>query len=445
MSALTDSALLTDLYELTMLQGYFDQAMDDTAIFEFFVRKLPPERGFLLAAGLEQVLDYLQGLQFSQEDLAWLADTKRFSPAFLQHLEGLRYTGDVHAIPEGSVFFANEPILRVTAPISQAQLVESRVINLLHVQILVASKAARCVLVAPGKLLLDFGMRRAHGAEAALFAARASYLAGFSGTATVLAHKLYGVPSFGTMAHSFVQAHDSETDAFRNFARSQPDNVVLLIDTYDTLAAAHKVVQLARELRQEGIAIKAVRLDSGDLASGARDVRRILDDAECGDIGIFCSGSLDEYRLRELLEGGAPVDGFGVGTNLDVSADAPYLDCVYKLQEYAGRPRRKRSVGKATWPGRKQVFRCYDASGIMSEDVVTVEGDEQPGEALIQPVMRDGERTRPRRSLDAVRAHAAAELARLPGYLCRLESESYTVEVAEKLRELAGKVDRGLI
>ena len=444
MTALTHSALLTDLYELTMLHGYFDQAMDETAVFEFFVRKLPPERGFLVAAGLEQVLDYLENLKFSQDELAWLAGTKRFSPTFLDHLAGFRFTGDVHAMPEGSVFFANEPILRVTAPISEAQLVESRVINLLHSQVLVASKAARCVLVAPGKLLLDFGMRRALGAEAALFAARASYLAGFSGTATVLAHKLYGVPSFGTMAHSFVQAHDSETDAFRNFARSRPDDVVLLIDTYDTLAAAHKVVQLAKELRQDGIAIRAVRLDSGDLASGAREVRRILDDAGFRDIGIFCSGNLDEYRLRELLQVGAPIDGFGVGTKLDVSADAPYLDCVYKLQEYARRPRRKRSVGKATWPGRKQVFRCYDGGAIMTKDVVTLEGDEQRGEALIQLVMRDGKRTKACRSLEVIRADAAAELARLPNYLRRLEAKRYPVDVAETLSELARKVDRGL-
>ena len=444
MSAHTDSALLTDLYELTMLQGYFDLAMDDTAVFEFFVRKLPPERGFLVAAGLEQVLDYLERLRFSEEELAWLAETKGFNTAFLEHLQQFRFTGDVHAMPEGSVFFANEPILRVTAPISQAQLVESRVINLLHAQIIVASKAARCVLVAPEKRLIDFGMRRAHGAEAALFAARASYLAGFSGTATVLAHKLYGVPSFGTMAHSFVQAHDSEIDAFRHFSRSHPDNAVLLIDTYDTLAAARKVVALSRELGQEGIAIKAVRLDSGDLARGAREVRGILDDAGCIEIGIFCSGNLDEYRLREISQSGAPVDGFGVGTNLDVSADAPYLDCVYKLQEYAGHPRRKRSVGKATWPGRKQVFRYYTPSGLMTKDVVTVAAEEQTGEALLKPVMRAGKRTAPCPSLDEIRVRAAAELARLPDYLRRLEFAAYPVEVSASLRKLAEEVDRSL-
>ncbi|MGC2047110.1 MAG: nicotinate phosphoribosyltransferase, partial [Gallionella sp.] len=270
----SDSALLTDLYQLTMMQGYHDAGMEDIAVFEFFVRKLRPGRGFLMAAGLEQSLQFLEGLHFSSEELAWLATTGHFSNGFLASLETLRFTGDVHAMPEGTIFFPNEPILRVTAPIAQAQLVETRLINLLHFQSLIASKAARMVLMAPDKLLVDFGLRRAHGAEAGLLAARASYIAGFSGTATVQAGLQFGIPLFGTMAHSFVQAHTDESLAFEHFARAQPENVVLLIDTYDTEAAARKVVALAPRLERDGIRIKGVRIDSGDLADHARQVRK---------------------------------------------------------------------------------------------------------------------------------------------------------------------------
>jgi nicotinate phosphoribosyltransferase len=320
------SVLLTDLYQLTMLQGYYDSGMEDTAVFEFFVRRLRPGRGFLMAAGLEQSLEFLEQVRFAPEELEWLASIGRFSQDFLASLETLRFTGDVHAMPEGTLFFPNEPILRVTAPIAQAQLVETRLINLLQLQVLIASKAARSVLMAPGKLLVDFGMRRAHGAEAGLLAARASYIAGFSGTSTVLAGQQFGIPLFGTMAHSFVQAHDDEALAFEHFAHAQPDNVVLLIDTYDTETAAHKVVALAPKLARDGIRIKGVRIDSGDLAELARQVRRILDAGRLNDVIIFASGDLDEYALRRMLDAGVPVDGFGIGTRVDTSSDMPYLD-----------------------------------------------------------------------------------------------------------------------
>jgi nicotinate phosphoribosyltransferase len=437
--------LLTDLYQLTMLQGYHDAAMHDTAVFEFFVRRLRPGRGFLLAAGLEQVLVFLEQLRFTPADLEWLASTERFSQDFLASLETLRFTGDVHAMPEGTLFFPDEPILRVTAPIAQAQLVESRLINLLHVQTLIASKAARSALMAPGKLLVDFGMRRAHGAEAGLLAARASYIAGFTGTSTVLAGQQFGIPLFGTMAHSFVQAHDDETQAFEHFAHAQPENVVLLIDTYDTEAAAHKVVVLAPKLTQAGIRIRGVRIDSGDLAEHARQVRRILDAGGLNDVIIFASGDLDEYALRLMLDAGVPVDGFGIGTRVDTSADVPYLDCAYKLQEYAGRARRKRSEGKATWPGRKQVYRQHDADGSMAGDVVTLATDRQPGEPLLLPVMREGRRLAAP-TLRAIRNHAAESLARLPAPLRRLEDEfTYRVEIAPALRDLAAEVDRNFV
>ena len=437
------SALVTDLYQLTMLQGYHAAGMADTAVFEFFVRRLRPGRGFLIAAGLEPVLAFLEDLHFTADELDWLAGTGRFSGEFVATLASLRFTGDVHAMPEGTVFFPNEPILRVTAPISEAQFVETRLMNLLHVQTLIASKAARCVLAAPDRLLVDFGLRRAHGAEAGVLAARASYLAGFSGTSTVLAGRLFGIPLFGTMAHSFVEAHADETLAFEHFARAQPGNVVLLIDTYDTEAAAHKVVALAPRLAAAGIRIKGVRIDSGDLAEHARRVRGILDAGGLGDAIIFASGDLDEYALRDLLARHAPVDGFGVGTRVDTSSDVPYLDCAYKLQEYAGRARRKRSEGKATWPGRKQVYRIADDAGRMLRDVVTLEGDRQPGEPLIEPVMRNGRRLQPPATLDAIRARVRDNLARLPAPLAALQDGwEYPVQIAPALEALASEVDR---
>lgn len=436
------SALLTDLYQLTMLQAYVEHQMEEPAVFEFFVRTLPPQRAFLIAAGLEQALSYLEGLRVEPDELEWLAKDGRFSGELLRYLEGLRFTGDVHAMPEGAVFFPNEPILRVTAPLPEAQLVESRLINLLQFQTLIASKAVRSVLAAPGKLLVDFGMRRAHGAEAALLAARASYLAGFSGTSNVLAGRVFGIPLYGTVAHSFIEAHDDESEAFIRFAKSQRRNVALLLDTYDTEAAAKQVVALAPRLKAEGITLNAVRLDSGDLAAHANAVRRILDAGGLREVQIFASGGLDEYALRELLEAGAPIDGFGVGTRMGVSADAPSLDCAYKLQEYAGRPRLKRSEGKATLPGRKQVYRTYGADGRMAFDTLTLEEDPQAGQALLAPVMRAGRRLGAPAPLDEVRSRLARELARLPEGLRRLSREPqappYPVKIAPALSALAG-------
>lgn len=439
----SSSALLTDLYQLTMLQGYFDQGMEETAVFEFFVRKLPSTRNFLVAAGLEQTLAYLESVRFTPAELEWIAAYGAFRPDFVRYLENFHFAGDVHAMAEGTVFFPNEPILRVTAPIAQAQLVESRLINLLHFETLIASKAARSVLVGPGKLLVDFGLRRAHGAEAGLLAARASYLAGFAGTATVLAAPLYDIPVFGTMAHSFIQAHDDETGAFDHFAHALPENVILLIDTYDTEAAAEKVVRLATTLARDGIKIKGVRLDSGDLADHAFKVRRILDNGGLKEVTIFASGSVDEYVLEQLMRQNAPIDGFGIGTHMDTSADAPYLDCAYKLVEYAGKARRKRSEGKVLWPGRKQVFRCYDNHGRMHEDILSLEGDRVDGEALIQPVMKAGRRLSAPEPLAQSRARALRELNRLPETLKRLErAPDFPVNVSEPLKSLARDVDR---
>ncbi len=436
------SVLLTDLYQLTMLQAYVDQEMMDTAVFEFFVRRLPAQRGFLMAAGLEQVLDFLEQLQVSPAEMEWLKQTRRFNRSCLDYLETLRFSGDVHAMQEGTVFFPNEPILRVTAPLPQAQLIETRVMNLLNFQTLIASKAVRSVLVAGGKPLIDFGLRRAHGAEAGLLAARASYLAGFAGTATVLAGMEYDIPIYGTMAHSFVQAHKDEKTAFEHFALAQPKNAVLLIDTYDTEAAAHKVVALAPSLRQQGIMVKGMRLDSGDLADHARKVRRILDEGGLPQAQILASGNLDEYQLQRLIASGAPIDSFAVGTAMTTSADAPSLDCAYKLQEYAGRPCRKRSEGKATWPGRKQVYRQYARDGRCEYDLVTTAHAPGAGDPLLHPVMTEGRRLVPAQKLTELRQRAAAQLALLPDSLRSLKCDHpYDVRISQPLQDLALTVD----
>ena len=436
------SPLLTDLYQINMIQAYLGHGDTQTAVFEFFARTLPPRRGFLLAAGLAQALDFLETLRFSDADISWLKSTGRFSQTLLDYLREFCFSGDVHAMPEGTVFFANEPILRVTAPLPQAQFVESRLINILHFQSLVAAKAARCVLVAPNKLLVDFGMRRAHGAEAGLMAARASYIAGFAGTATVLAGEKFGIPLYGTMAHSFIEAFDDEAAAFESFARARPDNLVLLLDTYDTEAAARKVVALAPRLKAAGIAIRGVRLDSGDLIALSKSVRSILDAGGLEDTTIFASGGLDEDSLLDFAKAKAPIDGIGIGTSLTTSSDAPSADCVYKMQEYAGLPRRKRSAHKATWPGRKQVWRRYDASGRMAGDLLSLDDHDQAGEPLIHLVMKNGRRVAPSPALDETRLYAKRELQRLPENLARLApGATYPVEVADDLVKLAAAVD----
>ena len=438
-----ENPLLTDLYQLAMIEAYLDHSETKPAVFEFFVRNLPKRRNFFMAAGLEQALDFLEHFCFASDELDWLKSTGRFGIGLIDYLAGLRFTGDVHAMAEGTVFFPNEPILRVTAPLPQAQLVETRLINILHFQSLIASKAARMVLAASGKQLVDFGLRRAHGAEAGLMAARASYIAGFSGTATVLAERRFGVPIFGTMAHSYIQIHDDEAEAFERFARARPQGLTLLLDTYDTEAAARKVVALAPRLHADGIKIGAVRLDSGDLGALAKSVRGIFDAGGLSDIKIFASGGIDENSIIALLKSGAPIDGFGIGTSLTTSSDAPALDCAYKLQDYAGTPRRKRSIGKATWPGRKQVWRSYAAHGQMAGDVLSTDNDHQPGEPLLRQVMREGRRLVSSPPLADVRVHAAHELKRLPETLRRLEpARCYPVAIGTSLAELATAFDQ---
>jgi len=435
------SPLLTDLYQLTMMQSYLEQGMEDTAVFEFFVRRLPCNRNFLMFAGLEQALQFLDRLHFSQQELDWILASGRFSRDFVDYLERLRFNGDVHAMPEGTIFFPDEPVLRVTASLPLAQLVESRLINILHFQTVIASKAVRVRLAAPDKLLVDFGLRRAHEAEAGLMAARATYIAGLDGSSTALAAARLGVPVFGTMAHSYILAHNNEGEAFLHFARTHPDNVTLLIDTYDTEKGAAKVVRIAPILAQEDIYIQAVRLDSGDLVQHARQVRKILDAGGLRETNIFVSGNLDEDELHKLLSAGAPIDGFGVGTRMVTASDAPFLDCAYKLQEYAGQARRKTSEGKATWPGRKQAYRRLQRN-CMRQDIVALEGEAVEGQPLLRPCMQAGRPVAQLPSLAGIREYAARQLEQLPASLQQLNAApAYPVRISRHLQELAASLD----
>ena len=445
--ATVGNALLTDFYQLAMAQAYFESGMHETAVFELFVRTLPKTRRFLIAAGLEQAIEYIEQLRFEPADIEFLCALRRFSQPFLDYLGTLRFSGSVHAKPEGTPFFADEPILRVTAPILQGQLLESRLLNIVHFQTTIASKAARCVIAARGRQLVDFGLRRAHEAAAGLLAARAAFLAGFDGTATVEAARRFGLPLSGTLAHSFIEAHDREQDAFRDFVNSRREPTALLIDTYDTARAVQRVVALVHELRSGGSpqpSVRAVRIDSGDLAAQARAVRAELDAHECADIQIVVSGGLDEHVIDELLSGGAPVDAFGVGTALDVSADAPALDMAYKLQEYAGKARRKSSPGKATWPGPKQVFRERSAAQQYLADRIAWLGEPPPiGQPLLCEVMCAGRRSAPLPPLGEVREYCRAEMRALPATVRRLNAGPalYPVSVSQELRAMAARID----
>lgn len=381
-----NAALLTDLYQLTMLQSYWRRGMGEPATFDLFVRHLPANRRFLVACGLEQALAYLEALRFEPDAIDHLRSLGRFDPEFLGWLSGLRFTGEVWAVPEGEVCFAREPLLRVTAPLPEAQLVETFLLNAVLYQTGVASKAARVVIAAAGREVVDFSPRRDHGADAALKAARAAYVAGAAGTSNVLAGHLYGIPVFGTMAHSYVMAFASEEEAFRAYAEEFPDAALLLVDTYDTEEGVRRAAAVGREMGARGHALRGVRLDSGDVIALARAARRILDEAGLTSAHIFVSGDLNEWRIAEIVAAGAPADAFGVGTELGVVADAPALGGVYKLAEYAGTGRAKQSPAKETLPGRKQVWRRAEGN-----DVIVPEGEAVPGaRPLLERVMTGG-------------------------------------------------------
>ena len=434
-----NAALVTDLYELTMAAAYHSQGMDGKATFELFVRQLPENRNFLLACGLEQALDYLATMSFDEDAITFLRSLGLFGEDFLERLRSFRFTGDVWAVPEGEVVFAREPLVVVTASILEAQVVETFLLTTVLFQTMVASKAARVAIACQGRPFADFSARRDHGADAALKAARAAHVGGAASTSNVLAGHLFGIPLTGTMAHAYVMAFDREIDAFRSFARTFPENAVLLIDTYDTERGARRVVELARELAREGISLRGVRIDSGDIGELARRVRRILDEGGLDDVRIVASGDLDEHRIAELLAAGAPIDTFGVGTRLGTSADEPSLGGVYKLVEDSRGPRMKRSTAKATLPGRKQVHRFVGEDGRLSHDVLALadekvtDGDGQP---LLEEVMRAG-RVVHGEPLEAIRARAHRAVASLPDELRALDRRhDFTVGRSPGLDEL---------
>ncbi|MFP3940649.1 MAG: nicotinate phosphoribosyltransferase [Thermoanaerobaculia bacterium] len=435
-----NAAVLTDLYELTMVQAYWREGMHDDAVFSLYYRTLPPRRSYLVACGLDDALRYLETLRFPEEGLDYLAGRDEFSQEFVDWLAEMRFEGDVWAMAEGTPVFPDEPLLEVRAPIPVAQLAESFVMNQVHFQTVIASKAARLVQAARGRAVVDFGLRRMHGTDAAMKGARAYHVAGLAATSNVLAGQVYGVPITGTMAHSYVQAHDDELDAFRAFAELYPETV-LLVDTYDTLEGVRRVVELARELGED-FRVQAVRLDSGDLAELAFRSREILDEAGLEDVQILASGGLDEDAIAGLVERDAPIAGFGVGTKMGVSEDAPALDMAYKLTAYAGKGRLKLAPGKKILPGRKQVFR-QEEDGRAVRDVIARHDEDLPGRPLLEQVLARGERLPAGRvSLEEARARAADELGRLPERLLGMDPADppYPVAVSPGLEERQERV-----
>ncbi|OGQ80393.1 MAG: nicotinate phosphoribosyltransferase [Deltaproteobacteria bacterium RIFCSPLOWO2_12_FULL_60_19] len=437
-------ALLTDLYQLTMAQSYFRSGKFDPATFSLFIRAYPPNRGYFVAAGLKDVLDFLEGLRFNGEAIDYLRSTGLFAADFLDYLKGLSFTGEVWAIAEGRLLFKDEPIAEVTAPIIEAQLVETFIINQINLQMLIATKAARCVHAARGRAVVDFSLRRTHGIDAGLKVARSSYMAGFAGTSNVLAGQKYGIPMVGTMAHSFISSFDREIDAFRSFVATFPDNSILLIDTYDTPAGARKAVEVAREMAVRGQKLRGVRIDSGDLAALAREVRRIFDEAGFHDVKITGSGGLDEYDLKALAEANAPYDSYGVGTRMGVSADAPWFDMAYKLVEYNRRPVLKLSAGKSYCPGKKQIFRFVDGQGRLKQDVIDARGGPpRGGEPLLQKVMDHGKPQGAYPTLKEIRERFATEFSRLDDSFKAIRDPAlYPVELSPRLKQLHEEISR---
>ena len=429
------SGLLVDLYELTMAESYVAEGIAErVATFSLFFRTLPTGWGYALAGGLGSALRYLVELRFTEPDLAYLGETGLFTSGLLERLAAFRFSGTVRGMPEGTAVFPGEPLLEVTAPLLEAQVVETMLLNEIHLQTLVASKAARSVDAADGRMLVDFSLRRTHGGEAGLAVARASYLAGFDATSNVLAGRLFGIPIAGTMAHSYVESFEDELDAFRAFARSYPDDTILLVDTYDTLEGVRRAVVVGRELAERGHRLRGVRLDSGDVAELSRGARAILDDGGLPDAVVFASGGLDEHEIARLLAAGAPIGGFGVGTRMGVSADAPFLDVAYKLVEIDGRPTLKLSIGKASLPGRKQVWRVR-RDRRATHDVVGLQLGSGEGEPLLREVMRDGRAiwTEP---LTAQRERARSERETLPDHVRALDAAAYEVRIDPELEGL---------
>lgn len=431
--------LFVDLYELTMAAGYFEHGITEEAAFSLFVRDYPADRKFFIAAGLADALAELEDFRFSEADLAYLESTGQFTSRFLSYLQEFRFTGEIRAMPEGTVFFKNEPVLEVRAPLIQAQLLETLLLNIIGFQSLIATKAARCMHAAGGRALIDFSARRTQGGEASLKVARSSYLAGFAGTSNVLAGRLYGIPVSGTMAHSFVTAFDSEIEAFRAFVESYPGNSVLLIDTYDTIQGARNAAQVAREMADRGERMIGVRLDSGDMVDLSRRVRDVFDEAGLPEVKIFASSGFDEHKIARVLEAGACIDAFGVGTKMGVSADAPYIDIVYKMVHFRGRNIRKLSTGKANLAGEKQVFRRSDGQGRCVEDIIGVKHEPVPenAEPLLETVLEKGARRVADPGLDEIRSRVEQNVKCLPESCKDLRAAAgYPVSISSRLQRV---------
>jgi len=440
-------SLFTDFYELAMCASYFDNKKFEPATFDLFIRRLPPNRGYLLFAGLEQALRYLESVRFTEKHLAYLK-TQGFNQPFLDYLRDFKFTGEVWAAPEGTVAFPCEPLIRVTAPIIEAQLVETFLLNTVNLQTMIATKASHVVNAAKGKTVIEFGLRREHGIDAGMKVARTSYIAGCQGTSNVLAGFAYGIPVFGTMAHSFIMSYPNEIDAFRAFAKTFPNKSTLLIDTYDDLAGAEKAAVVAKELEKKGYKLGGVRLDSGDLTEISKKVRKLLVAKGLRYVKIFASGDLDEFKIEELLKNGAEIDAFGVGTKLGTSADKPYVDVIYKLCETMNNgkfsPIMKLSEGKATLPGRKQVYRFKDAKGNYAKDVIALADEKVDAQPLLIKVMEKGKITTDLPSLEEIRAAAAENLSKLPAKYKKLDAAEYPVKLSQNLENLRKSLKKKL-
>ena len=434
--------LFTDLYELTMAASYFANKVFDVATFSLYIRDVYATRNYFVAAGLEQVLDELAAFQFSDQDISYLQSTGRFSEQFLDYLRQLRFTGEVNAMPEGTVFFANEPVMEVTAPIVEAQLIETFVLNTIGFQTMIASKAARCYHAAAGRPLIDFSLRRTQGQDAGIKVARSTFIAGFAATSNVLAGKIYGIPISGTMAHSYVSAFDNELDAFFAYADTFPDHSIFLIDTYDSVEGARHAAAVAKEMQKRGHTLIGVRLDSGDMVSLSREVRKIFDDAGLYDVKIYASSGFDEFKIAKVISEGATIDAFGVGTKVGVSADAPFVDVVYKMVRFKGRDVRKLSPGKVTLAGEKQVFRKSDQNGRYLEDIIG-RRDEiiAEGKPLLEKVMENGHLLRSHPQLQMLQEKFKENFAALDdGYKSIQNHKAYPVKLSTRLDNLQERV-----
>ncbi len=442
MNEIKNSALLTDLYELTMAASYFEHGMNETAVFSLFVRRYPPNRRYFVSCGLKEVLDYLVELQFTEDDLEYLESTGFFKSDFLSYLENFKFHGDVHALPEGTIFFEEEPILEVTAPLIEAQVIETFLINTINLQSMIATKASRCIHAAGGRSLVDFSFRRTQGIDASIKVAKASYIAGFLGTSNVLAGKQLGIPVYGTMAHSFVSSFDKEIDAFRAFAQTFPENSILLVDTYDSLSGTLKAAQVGKEMAGRGEHLKGIRLDSGDMAELSQKARHILDEHGLKNSLIFASGAFDEYKIQKILSQKAKIDSFGVGTKMGVSSDAPYLDMAYKIVKYNSEPVVKLSPGKISLTSDKQVFRFLSSKKLYDHDVIACREENLEGAVpLLVPVLTGGKTIYDSPPLSEIQNQFRENFSRLPEKYKAINKKGplYPVKISEKLRNLQKK------